>query len=266
MDVSWTITEVGDGSSPLLLHVPHAATLIPEAERSDLLLDDAALEAELGNLTDWFTDQLVLDALTTSGVSARVFMNNLSRLVIDPERFPDDREPMEAIGMGPVYRVTSDLRPLRRADPAERERLLDTYFFPYGRAFTEVVDETLADFGGVTILDTHSFPSLPLPYELDQAALRPGICVGTDPYHTPPELIEAAFKVFSDVPGGVAENSPFQGTYVPLRHWGKTPTVRSMMVEIRRDLYQHEPGGPVHDGYGEVVERLGQLFSALADQ
>ena len=37
-----------------------------------------------------------------------------------------------------------------------------------------------------------------------------------------------------------------------------------MMIEIRRDLYQTEPGGAVHQGYGEVVEGVSTLFSKLA--
>jgi N-formylglutamate amidohydrolase len=264
MGAGWKVTETGQGSSPLVVHVPHSSTWLPDAERRGLLLDDAALEAELRSMTDWHTDRIALDALNAKGLSGKVFVNNVSRLVVDPERFPDDTEPMETIGMGPVYRVASDLSPLRHPGPVERERLLDAYFFPYGRAFTGLVDQTLADFGEVVILDLHSFPSLPLPYEVDQAALRPGICVGTDAYHTSPDLIEAAFDVFTDMPGGVAENSPFSGTYVPLKHWRQTPTVRSMMIEVRRDLYQIEPGGPVHEGYGDVVERVSRLFSALA--
>ena len=63
--------------------------------------------------------------------------------------------------------------------------------------------------------------------------------------------------------GKLAENTPFGGSYVPLSHLGRTREVTSMMIEIRRDLYQVEPGGPVHEGYGEVVERVSRLFRAL---
>ena len=140
MDHGWNITEVGAGSSPLVIHIPHSATWLPETERSDLLLGEVALEAELKNITDWYTDRIALDALNAKGLSGTVFVNNVSRLVVDPERFLDEAEPMEAIGMGAVY-STSGLRPLRHPDPVDRERLLDTYFSPYARAFTDLVDQ-----------------------------------------------------------------------------------------------------------------------------
>jgi len=54
----------------------------------------------------------------------------------------------------------------------------------------------------------------------------------------------------------IAENTPFAGTYVPLTHFRSTQEVDSVMIEIRRDLYQEEPGGRTHAGYGPVVSRL----------
>ena len=39
------------------------------------------------------------------------------------------------------------------------------------------------------IIDGHSFPALPLPYELNQRAFRPDFCIGTDDFHTPEELV-----------------------------------------------------------------------------
>jgi N-formylglutamate amidohydrolase len=227
------------------------------------LLDDAELALEIRRITDWHTDRLALDAIELAGVAAAVFVNRVSRLVVDPERLTDDAEPMAAIGMGRVYRVTSQLHPLRYADPTDDQRLIERWFHPYTAAFTRLVDETLCEHGQVTIVDLHSFPSAPLPYEPDPLAPRPGVCIGTDPDHTPPWLAEAAFKAFSGIKGGVAANTPFSGSYVPLPHWRRTRKVKSVMVELRRDLYQQEPGGPLHEGYATVVAGLARLFSAL---
>ena len=38
----------------------------------------------------------------------------------------------------------------------------------------------------------------------------------------------------------VALNTPFAGTIVPLKHYGKEPRVNSVMLEIRRDQYMDE--------------------------
>lgn len=44
MEVAWTIHNVGHGVSPLIVHVPHAGTWIPDPDRRGLLLDDRELE------------------------------------------------------------------------------------------------------------------------------------------------------------------------------------------------------------------------------
>ena len=40
----------------------------------------------------------------------------------------------------------------------------------------------------VLIIDCHSFPKYPLPYELNQQTDRPEICIGTDSFHTSEKL------------------------------------------------------------------------------
>lgn len=261
---AWDVQAVGAENSPLIIHVPHAGTRIPADVRRGLLLADDELATEIAKMTDWHTDGMAQDALASSDVSATVFTNRLSRLVVDPERLLDDREPMAAIGMGAVYRVTSGLQPLRRPDRGEEERLLNDWFHPYAAALNQLVDETLADHGQAVIIDLHSFPSIALPYELDAAAARPGLCLGTDRIHTPATLLDAAVDAFDGISGGVAEDTPFSGTYVPLPHWGRTPAVGSIMIEVRRDLYQVEPGGPLHDGYDAVVAGLARFFVAAS--
>ena len=127
------------------------------------------------------------------------------------------------------------------------------------------MDQTLADHGHAVIVDLHSYPKAALPYEPHPTVQRPGICVGTDPDHTPEGLRAAAFDAFGDHRGGHAENTPFAGTYVPLKHLGRTLNVWSVMIEVRRDLYQQELGGPLHEGFEEVVDRLSRLLLALTN-
>jgi N-formylglutamate amidohydrolase len=251
------------GPTPLIIHVPHSSTVIPDDVRAELLLDDHELDLELKKMTDWETDDIAYIALHRAGLEARVVENQFSRLVTDPERLLGDEEPMAAIGMGPVYHSTSDLRPLRLPDPARDDALIAEYFLPYAQVFTDVVDRALDDCGRAIIIDLHSFPSEPLPYELDQQVPRPGICIGTDPFHTPDTIVDMAIESFSGVPGGIALNTPFSGTYVPLAHLGRTPEVSSVMIEIRRDLYQEEPGGPRHEGLRTVASGLIKFLSKV---
>ncbi len=172
---------------------------------------------------------------------------------------------MTSVGMGAIYTATSHRQPLRQPDPAAERRLMERWFHPYAAAFTQVVDAILANHGRAIIVDLHSFPSDALPYELDQLASRPGICIGTDQFHTPPALIAAARHAFAGLRGGVGLNTPFAGSYVPLRHWCKTARVSSIMVEIRRDLYQTEPGGPTSAECARLVETLASFLTSATE-
>ena len=168
--------------------------------------------------------------------------------------------------MGAVYLSTADRRRLRAEDPERDEQLITRWFDPYAAAFNALVDRTLSALGRAVIVDLHSFPSSPLLYEFDHNARRPGICIGTDPFHTPACLSDAVVEAFADGGWDIATNTPFAGTYVPLRHFGRTPEVTSVMVEVRRDLYQEEPGGDPHDGYDLVVAHLARLFRSLTQE
>ncbi len=142
------------------------------------------------------------------------------------------------IGMGAVYTRTSDLRVLRLADTAHHNELLTRYFDPYAVALSEVVDGRLRSLGRATIIDLHSFPEVELPYEAlhHSGADRPELCLGTDDFHTPINLIDSARQSFASM-GRVGLDQPFAGTYVPLKHYRSDPRVTSIMIELRRDQY-----------------------------
>lgn len=246
--------EIIDGASGVLLHVPHAGTTVPDQARERILLGDADLAAELAHITDWHTDLIAKIAAERARSRPHRFVNRLSRLVVDPERFPDGREEMAAVGMGAVYTRTTHGERLREP----HGELLDLYFHPYAEAMTSTVDTLLGN-GPVTIVDVHSYPTRALPYELHGSGPRPPFCLGTDPFHTPPALLEAARDAFGDT----AENTPFSGCYVPLKHYGRTTDVSAIMIEIRRDTYMSEPGGPPHDGLDAVAAALATLLDRI---
>ncbi|MGW4164142.1 N-formylglutamate amidohydrolase [Streptomyces sp. NPDC004788] len=249
----------GDPGSPVLLHVPHSSRVVPPEVRPGIVLDDAELERELDHITDAHTEDIAAVAAVSADVAPWRFVNRLSRLVVDPERFPDEREEMLAVGMGAVYTRTTHRAELR-PDGFDPVPLVGRYFTPYAEAMTRAVDERLAAVGRAVIVDVHSYPTAPLPYELHGDGRRPPVCLGTDAFHTPPALLAAARRAFAGF-GGVGTDSPFAGTYVPLAHYGKDPRVTALMVEIRRDLYMTEPGGPAGPG----VRALGCALAALVD-
>jgi N-formylglutamate deformylase len=252
----------GAARSPVILHVPHASTQVNADARPHIRLTDAALAQELALLTDAHTDTLAARATALTAHKPSLFVNLMSRLMVDPERFPDDREEMLAIGMGAVYTHTSHGERMRAEDPSHFEYLLTSYYRPYAAAMTSTVDERLAATGRAVVIDVHSYPSRALPYELHADRPRPAICLGTDPFHTPPGLLAAAREAFAPC-GGITENAPFAGCYVPLKHYGREPAVTAIMIEIRRDLYMVEPGGAPTAGLEAVAAALARLVDAV---
>jgi N-formylglutamate amidohydrolase len=250
-------TLAGSADSPVVLHVPHGARRIPAEVREHILLDDAALALELDHMTDAGTDRVAhgaADAVAGDrGPRPWIFENLLSRLVIDPERFPDEREEMRAVGMGAVYTRTSHGEALRADDPAYERELITERFDPYARAMTELIEDRLAATGRAVIIDVHSYPSTALPYELHAADARPEVCLGTDAFHTPDSLLDAARTAFRAC-GDIALNAPFSGCYVPLRHYRARPEVSALMIEMRRDAYRRDPQALTH-ALGDLINR-----------
>lgn len=244
----------------MILHVPHDSTYIPEEEKSRYLLTGEELEEEIRRMTDHYTYALVEGSLPRE----QIIRAGVSRLVIDVERFlDDDREPMSKAGMGVIYEKTSDGRPLRsKPTHQERQDLLNAWYYPHHRRLTDAVDSVLERSEKALIIDIHSYPSVPLPYELSKDAYRPEICIGTDKYHTPTLLAERALEIFQSLGFDTALNTPFSGTIVPEKHYRKDPRVSSIMIEIRRDLYMDEGSSGLGTNFSE---KQGKLHRALKE-
>lgn len=219
--------------SSLVIHVPHASTVIPDMERGAFQYD---LKDEQLKMTDHYCDELFC------GVYPSVVFP-VSRLVCDPERFRDDaQESMSVVGMGAVYTCAHNGTLLRTIDAGTRERILQTYYDQHHKALTDAVQTALDWNGRCLIIDGHSFPSKPLPYEPDQNTWRPDFCIGTDPFHTPDNLIETVIKFLEQRGYSTAVNAPFAGTIVPMRFYQRDKRVLSIMIEINRGLYMNDDG------------------------
>jgi N-formylglutamate amidohydrolase len=151
-----------------------------------------------------------------------------SRYLVDVERFEDEA----------IHEQCFNGRPLRkRPNPEERERLLNTYYRPHHERLTNVVDKALEDYGKCLIVDCHSYPMEPFPFE-DVEACRPTLCIGADDFHTPPEIVESLKKEARKQGISCAINSPFSGALTPLKHYRRDHRVKSVMIELRRDSFE----------------------------
>lgn len=249
------------GRSAAILHIPHGSITIPEDLRASFLLDDQALQQELVRMTDWHTEVLFgLPRLQRIVFPA-------SRLVVDPERLlEDDQEVMAARGMGVLYTCTSGGEPLRvPPSPEERVQLIDRFYRPHHHRLSEAVDGALEEHGYALVIDCHSFPSQPLPCDLDQDPIRPDLCIGTDSFHTPEWLRDAAVSALQAVGGNLrmGVDRPYAGALVPLEAWGRDPRVLAVMIEVNRGLYLEEATGQPSDGYLAIRRLIRQAVAQL---
>tara|TARA_B100001093_G_C26820969_1_gene1011865 strand:- start:773 stop:1408 length:636 start_codon:yes stop_codon:yes gene_type:complete len=206
-------------SSSIVLHLPHASTFISEDLLQDFFLSDQELQEELNCITDHATDRIFQQVFP----EAKAIVFPVSRLIVDPERFSDDsQERMSQLCMGVTYTKGSLLQPLRKVSThGKRQELLKQFYNPHHQKLTEIVEESLSDDNHCLIIDGHSFPALPLPYELQQTAFRPDFCLGTDDLHTPEELVAKIEGELESCGYLTARDQPFSGTIVPMKHYWK---------------------------------------------
>lgn len=250
-----TIIDATD-RSPVILHAPHGSTRIPVAFRSDFVIDDAALERELLALTDHGVDRMVRRALDSCAASAVIA--EVSRLVVDVERFPSDEEEMNAVGMGVLYTHGAWRERIREVPEATRVALM-AHFERYSLALERLVDRAVERHGRAVVIDVHSYAMVALPYELHADDRRPALCIGYDERHVNASLLDCVRAAFRHLEP--ADNEPFAGAYVPLKHFGRDRRVQSVMLELRRDRYMDERSGRLE---ATAVDALGDAVAQLA--
>ena len=196
----------------LILHIPHASQYIPDS--SEYIVDQKTLKEEVLKLTDWHTDDLfVCD-------EAHTVKANFSRVFCDVERFSEDsHEVMAKFGMGALYEKSDEGLSIRNINPVIREAILKDYYWPHHEKLNQAVDQQLKKFGKATIVDCHSFPNKPFQRDLDQNPNRPDFNIGTDPFHTPQELIALSKTFFNEKGFSVGIDWPYKGNIVTLTHY-----------------------------------------------
>lgn len=247
--------------SHILIHIPHSSKKIPAQYRDQMTLSDFELANELLKITDHYVDDLF-------DIPGCIFQyNSMSRLVMDPERFRDDKkELMSREGMGLAYTKTSDGKLLRNLTDLERDEIVRALYDPYHDDLTNKVDAILSRYNKCLIFDAHSFPSKPLPYEHKSEAEsnRADICLGYSDYHAGSDLIKAVDEYFNLRLGLlVTHNDPFSGSIVPFKYYLSDKRVQSIMVEINRSLYMDEATGQKLPEFTKVHEMIRGLFDKI---
>ena len=213
---------------PLIIHVPHASTYIPEEYKRIALIPQEELEEENLFMCDTGILKLIPPAFESSSI---VFP--YSRLYCDVERFRDGSEPMEAYGMGYIYTHDSKGREMFRPTQEHREevsRIYDQHHDKLNQRATEILQEH----GRCLIIDLHSFSDETVNRLFGFKGL-PDVCIGTEPEYYSEELVQSIVSLCKSLGLLVQLNFPYKGSLVPNKYFGKTNTgVVSIMLEINK--------------------------------
>jgi N-formylglutamate deformylase len=224
------------GTSPLLISIPHVGTHIPAALRDRL--QPRAQDVED---TDWHLNRLY-DFAPELGAS--VLMARYSRYVIDLNRPPDDQPMYPGAAnteLCPTRFFTGEALYLPGQEPGPDERLerRQRYWHPYHGALAAELARLRAIHGFVLLWDAHSIRSrLPWLFEGRLPDLNIGTAAGAS---ADARIAEAVVGACRDEPGlSHVLNGRFKGGYIT-RHYGDPAQhLHAVQLEKCQCLYMQE--------------------------
>ena len=172
------IVRPAQSTTPLVFSSPHSGRYYPAGFVAASRLDPTMLRRS----EDAFVDELYGEA-TASG--APLLKARFPRAFIDPNREPYELDPgmfasalppwvnrsspRVGAGLGTIARVVANGAEIYRGklDFAEAEAWIEQLYRPYHNALNALLDESLARFGRVLLIDCHSMPAVGGPMDRD---------------------------------------------------------------------------------------------------
>lgn len=247
------------GTSPLLISIPHAGRRIPPriAER----MTEAALRL---TDTDWYVRR-VYDFASLAG--ATVLAATYSRYLIDLNRSPDDEPlyegqlktglcPLKTFAGEPVYKEG------RKVGKKGMQHRVERYWRPYHTELQDTLEQIREQFGYALLWDAHSIRgAVPSLFEGE----LPDLNIGTNGGKScPKEVEDAVAEVAAKSPYTSVVNGRFTGGYIT-RHYGDPArNVFAMQLELAQRTYMNE-STLRYDGRraGELCVTLNDMLAAF---
>lgn len=241
----------------ITLNIPHASLYIPQDIHFLIPQNEVKQEALL--MADLYTDELFEDSLYIDVVKADV-----SRIVVDTERFTDDKkETASQYGMGVIYTKThNDIILKQTPSSAEKNHLLEKFYYPHHRRLSESVVKNLSLFNRALIIDLHSYPSNVDIMGIGNKA-SPDICIGFEPFHCDKIILDRIISFCNKNHFSFEFNNPFSGSIVPLQYYRKNNKVKSFMLEIKRSLYMDEQTYAKNKNFDLIKKEISILLQDL---
>jgi N-formylglutamate deformylase len=249
------IYQLHQGTTPLLVSLPHNGTAIPEAIR--LRMTEAGKRVAD---TDWHVDRLYAFARE---LGASIIVPSHSRYVVDLNRpsdgqalYPGQRE----TGLVPTISFADENLYLAGAAPdatgiAERTRV---YWQPYHEALKSEIARLRAMHGRVVIWEGHSIRShVPMLFE----GRLPDLNLGTSAGASCDAGLQAklASILQSQSRYTHAVNGRFKGGYITRHYGAPAQGISTVQMEIAQCNYMDE------DSFAYLPERAAELQPLLRD-
>ena len=229
--------------TPLVVEVPHAGLGFDALTAANL----AAPVRSIGVDADLYVDELYADA---PDVGATLLVAELSRYVCDLNRSVNDVDPLAASGgtaqrapHGLIWRDTTEgvralCQPLSRD---ELERRVESYYRPYHRCLTDLLQAKRAKFGFAILLAGHSMPSRGRQGHADTGRDRADVVPGSRGRTTAHgAIIDTPDRLARELGWTVVHDDPYRGGFTTAHYGRPEEGLHAVQVELSRRLYMDE--------------------------
>ncbi len=150
----------------------------------------------------------------------------------------------------------------------ELEHRLRTYYRPYHRALTELLNGHVRKAGRVWHVDMHSMASHASSVTPDSGGLREYDMVlgNLDGTSCEPQLIELVDDTLRKLGYRVRINDPYKGAEITRRYGRPEQGVHTLQIEMNRALYLDEQNTEKTAGFAALEKSLSHLFRVLASK
>jgi N-formylglutamate amidohydrolase len=247
-----------EGSSPLLISVPHDGCHIP-GEIMDRMSPAGLAIPD----TDWHVAELYAFA---RDLDAHLLVANYSRYVVDLNRSPADDTlypGQVATGLCPAQTFAGDdIYSDGGVSNAEKTARVVRYWRPYHDRLAFMLSQIRAHHGYALLWDAHSIPSrVPRLFEGELPELNIGTNSGAS---CAPGIEAAVAAVAADGQYSTAVNGRFKGGYIT-RHYGRPAAgVQAVQLEIAQRAYMDEET-TIYDAAraNRLRQTLGRMLEAF---
>lgn len=206
---------------PIVASIPHSGLLIPDEVLQSLR---TKYQTYLPH-QDWHLDKLY-DFLPDLGIT--VLEATHSRYVVDLNR-PVRDSLFGNFWSSVIPEKTAFNFPLYRSRPSDThlKNRVEQFYHPYHHQLEHLLNEAIAQFGQVYLLDLHSFAG----------PITDDACLGNANDRSCSEfLISTVESAFSDNDYQVVRNKVFNGGHIT-RQYGQMPNVEALQIEVRYPVY-----------------------------